>query len=246
MKKLIIIGLLLGASHILCAQNDRSTELKQLFFKAYYSNNIPLWEAGINQLKQSYKESKDPMDLFQIGMAESGLIGACIANKQMSKGEEVADEAEAHLEEVLKKLKENASAHGLYGGIIGFQISFSPMKGMFLGSKSEKHIDKALSLEPENPIAWYQKASSYYHTPSMFGGDMEKALECFEKSVGLFEQNEDLDYNWKYLDALVWLGQTYVQLEQREKAIQTFNRCLKIAPEFTWVNSYLIPLAEKL
>lgn len=245
MKKCLFILLLLAASQSLLAQEKTPLELKQIFYKAYHTNNAQLWKAGIEQLKQSYEKSKDPEVLLELAQAEMGLVGTYMGGRQMDEAEETTDLAEEHLEKVIKELEKNSDGHALYAGILGFQIAFSPMKGMYLGSRSDKHIEKALSLEDSNPIAWYEKASSLYHTPSMFGGDVEKAVECFEKSVNLYEKDTDLSLNWQYLDALVWLGQAYLKHEQKDNAISTFKKCLEIEPDFMWVKMQLLPLAEK-
>ena len=234
------------SSFFLMAQQEPTTELEQLFHKAYCTNNIPLWEAGIQQLKATYQTSKDPLDLLAIAQAEYGLASSCMGNKEMEKAEKVVTAADDHLLEVLAQHKDNADANALYGGILGLQIGFSPFKGMWLGAKSGRYISTALKLEADNPIAWYQEGSSYYHTPSMFGGDLVKAEECYAKAVGIYEQKGgSLTYNWQYLNTLVWLGQAYLKNGKKEAAIATFKKCLTIAPNFGWVKHQLLPVAEQ-
>lgn len=244
LQKSVLVLFLLSSIHLGFAQ-DSHPDLEQIFYKAYCNSNVQLWQTGIQQLKQEYEQSKDPQILLALAQAETGLIGTYMGKQQMEKAEDITDEAEKHLEKALKSLDNNSDVHALYAGVLGFQIAFSPMKGMFLGSKSEKHIETAMNLEGENPIAWYEQGASYYHTPSMFGGDVGKAVECFEKAVRMHEKEAELDFNWQYLDALTWLGQAYLKHEQKDKAIATFKKCLEIAPDFQWVKWQLLPLAEK-
>jgi len=246
MKKSLFLLLIVLCMNHLNAQNQLSLELQQIFYKAYTTNNISLWEIGIQQLQQSYQQSKEPSLLLAIARAESGLVGTCMGNKDSDQAEKVADMAEAHLLEVLESIEDNADANALYGGILGMQISFSPMKGMWLGPKSSKYILKALKLEADNPIAWHQQASSYLHTPAMFGGDVAKAVENFKQAVASYEKSgESLDYNWEYLNTLTWLGIAYMKNNSVDEGIASFKKCLEIAPDFGWVKHQLLPSAEK-
>jgi len=245
MKKYFILTLCLIISLISFAQNSSSEEIQQIFYKAYYSNNIQLWEMGIQKLQSTYNASKDRAVLEEIALAKFGLINACMGNKEKEKAEKVTDDLQSTLEKLLKENGESPSINALYGGVLGLQIGFSPMKGMWLGSKSSKHIEKALKLKNNHPDALYHKGSSYYHTPSMFGGDLEKAVESYSKAISNYEQGEEsLVHNWQYLNTLAWLGNAYMKTNQKEKAISTYKKCIEQAPEFGWVK-YQLVLAQK-
>ena len=246
MKKNLFLLFIILCMNQLTAQNQLSLELQQIFHKAYTTNNAALWEIGIQQLQQNYQQSKEPSLLLAIARAESGLVGTYMGSKDLDKAEKVANTAEEHLLEILENMEDNADANALYGGILGMQIGFSPMKAMWLGPKSNKYISKALELEEDNVIALYQKASSSLYTPAMFGGDVPKAISTFKQAINIYEQSgESLDYNWGYLSTLTGLGIACMENNLTEDAITHFNKCLKIAPDFAWVKYQLLPSAEK-
>ncbi|MEM9823728.1 MAG: tetratricopeptide repeat protein, partial [Bacteroidota bacterium] len=77
--------------------------------------------------------------------------------------------------------------------------------------------------------------------------DIPLAIENFKKSVAIYEKDpSDLDSNWQYLNALVWLGQAYLANDQKKEALETFKKCLDLAPEFGWVKHHLLAKAEKV
>ena len=164
----------------------------------------------------------------------------------MDKAESVTDKAAVHLSTFLKKQGDNAEAHALMAGVMGFQISFSPMKGMWLGRKSNNHLDKAMNLGSDKPLVWHQSASSFYHKPATFGGDLDKAIEQFQESVKLYEQNKtDLSNNWAYLNTKTWLGIAYQKKGMKEQAVCTYDDILAQVPDFGWVKKVLKPKAEQ-
>lgn len=227
-------------------QNVLPENLKELFYKAYTSNSVALWKDGLRQLDSIYHSDKDRKWLLEITEKEYGLVASCqeAGDKKICK--KYTDLAQRHAEELLRLNEDWSEAHALLGGLLGFQISYSPMKGMWLGPKSNQHIEKAIRLDEKNPFAWFQKGSSYYHSPSMFGGDIGKSVESFEKSESLYEQNgASLDYNWQYLDALVWLGQAYEKNDQWKEAKATYEKALRLEPEYKWVKYQLLPELEK-
>jgi len=246
MRKIILAIISAAFLTSAMAQNVLPKNLKVQFYKAYTSNSQELWKDGLRQLDAIYNSDQDVKWLLEITKAEFGLVGTCKGVGDKKTGKKYSDQAQKHAEELLRKNEDWSEAHALLGGLLGFQISYSPMKGMWLGPKSDQHIEKAIRLDEKNPAAWYQKGSSYYHTPGMFGGDIGKSVESFEQSVALYEQKaEALDYNWQYLDALVWLGQAYQKNDQLEKAKATYKKALRVEPEFGWVKNHLLPELDK-
>ena len=95
-------------------------------------------------------------------------------------------------------------------------------------------------------MVWKIYANSKLFTPEMWGGDLKEAIQAFEKSIALYEANpNDLPFNWFYLDTLAFQGQAYLKDGQRAKAISTYEKALKVEPEFAWVKNVLLPKAQK-
>ena len=121
--------------------------------------------------------------------------------------------------------------------------------GIKYGPKSNKQIDKALELAPENPRVLMLDGTGLLYTPSMFGGDTEKAIAQFQKAAKQFEKFTPKDStmpHWGRVEVYAWLGQGYEEEEQYEEAKKAYEKALELNPDYGWVKSYLLPkLAEK-
>ena len=81
------------------------------------------------------------------------------------------------------------------------------------------------------------------HTPSMFGGGADIALESFLTAAALFEEDapESPLPAWGRAEVYAWLGQTYVALRMPEEARTAYERALEIEPAYAWVRDTLLP-----
>lgn len=225
------------------AQNICEFNELETMFKAYTLNSIALWEKTINELEKDGRLKSDPEIQLQYAYAHYGLAGTCIGARQKEKGLAASKVGERYAKKLLNNEAYASEGHALLSGLFGLQIAFNPMKGMYLGPKSDKHCDLALKLNEENAFAYLQKGSSLYNTPSMFGGSVEKSVEQFEKAIALYEV-EDIPLNLWKMEAQVWLGQAYASLGRLQEAKDIYDDILIEAPDFAWVKSYLLPKLE--
>ena len=117
---------------------------------------------------------------------------------------------------------------------------------MFLGGKSSSNIEEATKLDPSSPLVWQVYGVSKLFTPEMWGGDAKVALESFEKAVKLYEASDvQKASNWRYLDALAWLGQAYATNNQKDMAKKVYEKALEVEPNFGWVKYSLLPAINK-
>ena len=239
MKNFFCLLVLLFSSVTFFAQN-----LSEQFYQAYLTNSIELWKDGIKQLKQEYKTTKNTKLLFEIGRAAYGSVGTCFAHQNNEAAAEMIDIAEEHLETFMEHEPEQADALALMSGVMGFKISLSPIKGMILGSKSDKMMTKAMKLNSESATVQYQEGSSLFYTPAMFGGDQKKAIEHLELARQIHEKSLD-ENNWEYLNTMATLGRCYQATGQLEKAKETYLAAMKAEPDFGWIKYQLMPNLEK-
>ena len=228
------------------AQDDFQQKIKQQFYNAYLSNTPQIWEDGIQKLNRLYQESNKIEVLYQITHAEFGIIRAYMGKGDKESATKWIEKAEEHANILLEKNKDWPEALALMANILSIKVGLNPMSGMTLGPKSERYAKRAMKKNDQLPEVWSQRAGSYYHTPKMFGGSIKKAVENYEKTVALYERNIDaLHYNWNYLDALAWLGQAYTKNEDYNQAKMTYEKALRVAPDFGWVKHVLLPSVEK-
>ena len=100
-------------------------------------------------------------------------------------------DAQKRIEARLERLLDEAESNALRGSVIGEQIT-GFFRGMFLGPKATKALQRAFELDPDNPRVALQRAISYYFTPSSFGGGFDKAEQEVRRARDLFN-NEPAD-----------------------------------------------------
>lgn len=238
-RSLIACFIILGVSG-LSAQSELG-KIQAQIYQAYLQNNVADWESGIKSLEAHYAGAASDELKLELARLEFGIVGICLGNQEEAKGKQHLAKAEKHLSAFLKTNKSSAEGHALMSGILGMKIGFSPMSGMWLGPRSNSHLRKAMAADKNCPQAWHQKASSLYHTPAAFGGDIEASIEHYRKAVTLYESGSDLATSWEYLDALAWLGQAYRKNGQKAQAKEAYEKALAVEPDFGWVKFSLLP-----
>lgn len=178
-----------------------------------------------------------------------------IANHLLGREEDSKDRATAHLESAVESLKEvvrldpeSAEAWALLNSVYGRQISLSPMKGMLLGRRSQRALDKAQELAPDNPRVVLTAAMSDFNTPGMWGGDKERAMEGFRRAAALFAVEEPADPLhpvWGHREVYAWIGLAHLDRDERDEAKAAFEKALEIDPDFGWVRYVLLPGVEQ-
>ena len=233
---LLLAGLVAG----LPAQDAEAT-LKPLFFEAYVTSDLAKWQSGITQLEAAVNlHPDDDRRRDARALAQYGAVSACFATGEERTARRLLGQAEQHVKKLLRRDDEVAAYHALIAGIYGMQIALSPMKGMFLGPKNNRHVDRALALDPQCSDGHYQRGASLLNTPAMWGGDVGEAAVALEKACRLYE-GEGVVRDWRYLNALAMLGQAYQESGRPEAARDTYHKALAIAPEFGWVKEVLLP-----
>jgi len=175
-----------------------------------------------------------------------GLLGSTMSTEDEETFYANKDAAQANIDKLLELNSKNATAHALQAKMYGLVMGYEPMKGMRLGMKSGRHIDKAIEYGKSLPYGWMERGSSKLFTPRMFGGSSKEALKSFREAVRLFEaQPATLTNNWQYLEALAWLGVALQKRDEHQQAQAVYEKALAIAPDFNWVRYSLLPSAKK-
>jgi hypothetical protein len=173
------------------------------------------------------------------------LLNSTFASENEKLFNQFAKKADKLGAALLKEQPENAIAHALMASICGFKIAYAPMKGMFLGPKSQQHLGQALKHGEQEPLVWLINGISKFNTPEAWGGSLKEALASFEKAVTLFDCHDpNLKHNWAFLHALAWLGIAQAENGTQGAALKTWQRALTVEPQFQWVKESLLPELE--
>jgi tetratricopeptide (TPR) repeat protein len=209
-------------------------------YRAFLTNDLATWRTAISEL-QTAPASID--NYLAIGRAAYGAAGTGIALEDYDAVAGLLDTAEAFLEIVLEKDADHAQARALLAGCWGLRIALKPLRGMTLGSKCQRYLDRARAADPDDPMVHYQLGMNRYNTPAAFGGDLDQAIEHFQRARTLLETRCP-DQNWLYLASHAWLGQALTAADRPDEARAVYAQALSIEPDFGWVR-YLLSQVSK-
>lgn len=133
-------------------------------------------------------------------------------------------------------------SHALMSSVLGRQI-VSDETAMSLSMRAGAQMRRAVELGPRNPRVKVLEGISAFHTPSMYGGGHDIALDRFLAAAALFEEDAPASPlpAWGRAEVYAWLGQTYVALRMPEEARTAYERALEIEPSYAWVRDTLLP-----
>lgn len=220
-----------------------STQCNDLYYQmqlAFNSNSTILWDKSIEDAMTVYELSENPEDLLTLCYAYYGAIGSLMITRDKTRGTKLLSEAMNYAQALQEHESYKSQALALIGGFQGLEIGLSPMKGMFLGAKSDNNIDLALKLDKNNSFAWLQKGSSQFHTPKMFGGSVEQSIVSFQESI-LLHRKYSNSPEWLKIEAMIWLGQALADRKRYNEAHKVFSEVLAIDKNVTWVSEQLLP-----
>lgn len=151
------------------------------------------------------------------------------------------EEAESLLEKSIE-IEPMAESHALLASSLGMRID-GPMSAMRLGMRSGTELGKATALGPDNPRVRLLEGISAFHSPAMFGGGHDVALEHFLAAIALFADDapEPPLPAWGHAEAHAWLGRTYEALARVDEARDAYERALELEPGYAWVREVLLP-----
>ena len=143
------------------------------------------------------------------------------------------------------ELEDNFSdAHALLASAYGQKLGLRPHLGMALGPETKRVLEKSKRLDGNNPRVVLTDGMSDYYTPSMFGGDKQRAISKMEQALELFAKEEIRDAlqpSWGYDEACAHLGVMRQETGDIEGARAAFVKALEVNPNNGWVKSQLLP-----
>lgn len=108
---------------------------------------------------------------------------------------------------------------------------------MTMGRKADAAIDKAMSLEPDNPRVLVIYAIGKLNTPALFGGGHEKAIEALDRAIASLASNGPGRYAWGEADAYIWRGIAEQRKGKLDKAAADFDSALNAVPSYGWAHA---------
>ena len=149
-----------------------------------------------------------------------------------------------HLKKAIELEDNFSDAHALLASTYGQKINLKPHLGMALGPEIKRILEKSKRLEGDNPRVVLIDGMSDHNTPSMFGGDKQRAISKMEHALELFAKEEIRDAfqpSWGYDEACAHLGIMRQEAGDIEGAREAFVKALEVNPNNGWVKFQLLP-----
>lgn len=213
---------------------------QDVLYQLYINDRMIEWEGILEKMKDRLLVRNDNDLHYELLLAEYGFIGYCINVDQKEKAGQWLESAESDLEKLLSRNPGRSSLYAIKAALYGFQISLSPVKAVFLGPRNQRNIDKAIELDPLEPMGWFEYGNSEFFRPAAFGGSRTKAIEYYQKAIRLFEKkSSSISGEWFYLNMLMMLAYAYEKTEQVDHARKTYEKILRVEPDFTGLKEKL-------
>ncbi len=232
---------LLLAMPIRANQDNGRTGFQNMIYRAYVYDRMPLWESTLQTMEFEYRQQPDPGLLYDILLAQYGLIGYYLGTEKEEEAKDMLDKADDYLDLLSDNSSYIAEAKLFEAAFYGFRIGLRPWRGVQLGPRSSRLIDEALEINPSYPRGHIEKGNLLYYAPGVFGGSKSKALEHYEKAIDLMEQNMNNNHRWLYLSTLVSLAEAHKETGDLEKGIAILEKALRFEPDFHWVKEEKLP-----
>lgn len=241
-KNIKYIILWFACLFVLPLQAKDPLAFRKEIYQAFITNQMTNWEQSMNRYAGSLPEKASLEQRLELASAYYGYIGYCLSQKLTAKASLYVDRADANLDLLLAEHPASAEVHAFKSANYGFRIGLSNFKAIYLGRKSQSHLDKALKYNPQSFQACYEEANATYYKPAFVGGSKSKALGLYQKAVTVLEKNPSaLANNWLYLLALTNLGRALEENGDLRKAKGVYEKILQAEPGYIWVKTKLLP-----
>ena len=183
------------------------------------------------QLTQRVAENpNDAVSYYNLARVQSYLLDVYEMRKEKRTAAAEVDRAIEAAQRSLALKDKSADAHSLLADLYGRKIALG--NGMFAGPKFAPKVKeenaKALALDDKNPRVWASLGRQYLMAPKMFGGDVAKAVESFQKSLSIDPSQDD---TW------VWLARTFAKQGDKPHAHEAIQRALELNPGSPFVKA---------
>lgn len=239
-----VLIMLLVAIHSVKGHSQKSSYAcyDSLVMEAFFSGNMNDWSGAIKTMHKAYENNPDDTLLLHLTIAEYGMTGYLIGNDYKDEGKKHLERC-IQLSEKLEDTPFKSEALAIRAGTYGYKTGLHPFKAPIYGKKNRNYVAESMELKKANPMAWMEMGNSYYHMPGIFGGSYEKAVKYYSNALKLFSKAHFYPL-WLTTNTKIWLGKSYADDGNKEKARQIYLEILEKHPGFDWIEKDLLPELE--
>lgn len=165
-----------------------------------------------------HQDDKNPLCYYDLSRTEYYLARERDLVKDKKAMEQWTDSAIAEVQHSIVLNDRFADAHALLADLYGQKIT-GMTSGIKYGKKANAETERAFQLDPNNAHAFAVVGRKYFFAPSVFGGDLNKAIESFKKATTI-----DPHYD----EAFVWLAIAYRKKGDSQNAQAAVAEALRL------------------
>lgn len=236
-KVLALTGIFLLTFLLAGAQKKDLSFYQCAFFESYRMGSMAPWPGLISEMEQE----KSKVLNWQLEMVKAmyGLVGYYIGAGEKDQARIYVEKASESVDQLLEIYPNNAQLHSLSGALYGYKIGLAFYKAPFLGPKSLYHIDKAIELDPAEPMGYIEKGNSLMYRPSAFGGDKIEGLVYYRKALTLLEKENKEKCNWQKMLLRAFILKALYETNQNAEAKTFLTEMQKDYGSPEWIKQFV-------
>lgn len=241
LRKSFLWMMLLSVSLVAAGQSGTDLEgWRGQIYEAYVLDQMPQWERAVRAMEAAYGRQLSAELLYDLTLAQYGLIGYYLGEKENGKAQTLLSKAEKNREALATMRGYEAEAYAFESAFIGYRIGLRPLRAVTQGPRSSRAAEQAVEADPQYARAWIERGNISFFAPAPFGSKTE-AITHYEKAIRLMEARMHPAHRWLYLSTLVSLAGAYEKTGKLPRAIQTLEKALRFEPRFKWVKDEMLP-----
>ncbi|PKP11646.1 MAG: hypothetical protein CVU09_02100 [Bacteroidetes bacterium HGW-Bacteroidetes-4] len=226
-------------SLIIIFQKTGFSSETEKFYQLFIKGDMKTWASTLDELTIQYEQSKNSALLEELVLATYGLVGYYLGKEQKELAAKSLQSGTHYLNILAGNKPNNQTYQALKGAFIGFELGLNPWKAPFIGPESQTTINNAIKKAPNNPQTNFEYANLLFWSPKWVGGDKQKALIYYRKTIVLLEQ-EQKTHQWYYLWAYTAYANALKTLGRSDDAQKVYQQIVAIEPEYQWVKEELL------
>jgi len=207
------------------------------FFESYRVGNMAPWPGLIAEMERV--KTTDLEWQTELVKAMYGLVGYQIGAKHKDLAKVNVTKADIYLERLLNAHANSARLHSLSGALYGYKIALAFYKAPFLGPKSMYHIEKAIELDPAEPMGYIEKGNSLMYRPAAFGGDKMEGLTFYRKALKLMDSRNTQKCDWQKMLLRAFILKGLYETKQNTEAKTFLSEMKKDYGSMEWIQQFV-------
>ncbi|MBS1873324.1 MAG: tetratricopeptide repeat protein [Acidobacteria bacterium] len=174
---------------------------------------------------------KDPAAQYKLAQAQSYLAEVSIEQRDKNAARSAAENGIQAAEKATSLKADSSEYHRMLGTLCGQAIAGGNLLiGMKYGKCALDEVNKAIQLDPKNPMGYLSRGVGNYYLPAQFGGGVDKAIADFQKTI---------EMDPKIPEAHLWLGVALRKANRNAEARKAFEKSLQLNPARVWAKQQL-------